>query len=240
MTCITGRIAGTIEASRRPLERPRDMAREGLAPMQEVPYGFCHCGCGQRTAVADDNDASQGRVKGEPMRYVRFHNPKPRKTGAELASAFWSRLAHKPTGCWEWTGTCMRFGYGSAYHPISRKKRAAHRIAYELAFGPIPDGLFVCHHCDNPPCCNPAHLFLGTASDNHQDKLRKGRGASGYAQPKRRTISDGTGCLVLEAIKGASQADVAREFGISQQSVSLIACGAGRWASLHATEAGEQ
>ena len=91
---------------------------------------------------------------------------------------FWDRCIPEPnTGCWLWMDCAHEFGYGllkigGRKGPVVR----AHRYAWELHNGPIPRGLFVCHRCDNPPCCNPAHLFLGTNADNVRDMRRKGRG----------------------------------------------------------------
>lgn len=75
--------------------------------------------------------------------------------------------------CWIWTGLLQKSGYGV----IKRKQKAvrAHRAAYELYVGPIPTGLHVLHRCDNPPCVNPQHLFLGTHVDNMRDMEKKGR-----------------------------------------------------------------
>lgn len=97
-----------------------------------------------------------------------------------FATRFWSRVTKsEESGCWEWTMAKAPTGYGIL--TLARVKRYAHRTAYELANGPIPDGLFVCHHCDNPPCINPAHLFLGSQKDNMQDASRKGRSRGGVA-----------------------------------------------------------
>lgn len=76
-------------------------------------------------------------------------------------------------GCWEWTGFCGPNGYGQVCYR-GRQSRV-HRVLYALTHGPIPDGLDICHTCDNPPCCNPHHLFAAPAKVNIQDMLAKGR-----------------------------------------------------------------
>jgi hypothetical protein len=102
---------------------------------------------------------------------------------AGRVALFWSQVDKSggPDACWPWTGGILKpFGYG-AFRPrygVHRKNRA-HRFSYELAYGPIPDALCVLHHCDNPPCCNPAHLFLGTRGDNAADRASKHRTACG-------------------------------------------------------------
>ena len=86
---------------------------------------------------------------------------------------FWSRVDRSPGGCWEWTGRRARGGYGEIWW--HGRDQRSHRVAWELLEGPIPEGLFVCHHCDNPPCVRTSHLFLGTALDNNRDRQAKGR-----------------------------------------------------------------
>jgi HNH endonuclease len=90
---------------------------------------------------------------------------------------FWSKI-NKTEGCWLWTGVTAQ-GYGRA-HLRGMKSALTHRIAWELTTGaPVPEGLCVCHHCDNPPCCNPSHLFLGTRGENNSDSAKKGRHTHG-------------------------------------------------------------
>ena len=97
-----------------------------------------------------------------------------------------ARLAAKTrrarNGCLIFTGGTNRAGYGNIYtHSIGRRTfvTGAHRAAYEIAFGPIPEGKHVLHRCDNPSCVEPSHLFIGTPADNMQDKSAKGRALPG-------------------------------------------------------------
>ena len=87
---------------------------------------------------------------------------------------FWDKVdkTTTPDDCWEWKAVKLK-GYGQFW--FKDKMALAHRVSWELSFGPIPNGLNVLHKCDNPSCVNPAHLFLGTPKDNAQDSLKKGR-----------------------------------------------------------------
>jgi len=97
---------------------------------------------------------------------------------AEVAKRFWDKVKKEEENiCWKWLACKDNYGYGRL--TINGKLIRTHRISYQLNIGRIPKGLFVCHHCDTPECCNPIHLFLGTSLDNVRDKVAKGRGNTG-------------------------------------------------------------
>jgi hypothetical protein len=105
------------------------------------------------------------------------------KRSKNFPDSFWKRVdkSKGKNGCWPWMKYCDREGYGRVSVPIAiaRYERGdnylTHRYAWELTHGKIPKGKHVLHHCDNPPCCNPAHLWLGTHQDNMDDRQKKGR-----------------------------------------------------------------
>lgn len=105
-----------------------------------------------------------------------------------IAYRLWSKV-RKDDGCWEWTGAC---GKTSGYGIISYqgKQTQPHRVAWELTHGPIPDGIYVCHRCDNRLCVRPDHLFLGTPKENTADMIAKGRVARGERMPQTRLTPD--------------------------------------------------
>jgi hypothetical protein len=124
------------------------------------------------------------------------------------------------SGCWLWTGTTHKSGYGSIY--MNGKNVRAHRAAYLLHIGKIPSGINVLHRCDVPSCVNPKHLFLGTHTDNMQDKVEKGRcnALIGIENPRAK-ISE-RDVIEIRRRHGERQTSLAKEFNVSQSSISNI------------------
>lgn len=152
----------------------------------------------------------------------------------ELRMRFWSYVAiGQPNECWEWKGGCFDNGYGQ--FRLGDRKVKANRCAYELAVGPLGD-LLALHECDNPPCCNPAHLFAGTPADNSRDRNQKGRAAPCLLKPMRGEENPAAKLCFGQVVEiramsqsGYSQRAIAQHFGISQSQVGNIVRGSS-WA----------
>lgn len=147
---------------------------------------------------------------------------------------FWSRV-QRGDGCWLWRGSIGTNGYGVEMDGSHR--RLVHRLMYERSYGAIPDGLFVCHRCDNPICVRPDHLFLGTHDDNMADMVAKGRQTQGDRHPvhlnpeRQRGERNGNARLTkaqveelrkLYATGKYLQKELARMFGIGRSNMSAI------------------
>jgi HNH endonuclease len=194
----------------------------------QLPFAkLCECGCGQPAPLATTTDAKRGYVKGQPVRFIAHHHMKGRRTRT-VEDRFWAKVAKGgPQDCWTWTGCHDGYGYG--HIRIEGHAVYAHRLSYELHHGPLPDGLYVCHNCptgDNPSCVNPAHLFLGTAKDNTQDMLSKGRqryvSRPGEANPYAKLTDEIVLDIRRRITTGETKAALAREYGVSHVTISRI------------------
>jgi hypothetical protein len=133
---------------------------------------------------------------------------------------FWTKVrGGKPNECWPWTARKNEKGYGRFAQTI-----AAHRMAYHLIKGPIPDGQIVLHSCDNPACCNPRHLRAGTHLDNSSDAKDRSRLAYGPANGRSRISAEQAAYIRTNPDKKTGRA-LAVEFGLAESTVSYIRSG---------------
>lgn len=132
-----------------------------------------------------------------------------------------ARTRETPQGCWEWLGEQSDGGYGRVWTTISGKsvRRSAHRLAWSIENGPIPEGMLICHKCDNPPCIRPTHLFLGSQEDNMLDATSKGRvGTRLSAEDARRIRNE----VKPWSRQGQGITAAAQKYGVSRQTIGAI------------------
>jgi hypothetical protein len=130
---------------------------------------------------------------------------------------FWAKV-NKTDGCWLWTAGVHAVGYGR-FGASNGVTVSAHRYSYEQCVGPIPDGMLVCHRCDNRLCVRPDHLFLGTHEENTRDAMKKGRLAKGERAGSAKLTAEIVRAIFLAA---GTQDDIAARFGVSQGHVWRI------------------
>ena len=140
---------------------------------------------------------------------------------------FWSQV-RKGDGCWEWAGALAGGGYGTIL--AHGRQTPAHRLSYEMEHGAIPDGMFVCHHCDNRKCVRPSHLYAGTHQNNLDDMVRRGRSKDPSTSPiwyAVRGEQQGMARLTEAAIRDIrssplSSSKLALKYGVSSTNVRSV------------------
>lgn len=167
----------------------------------------CACGCGTKI-----NKYSRVSFKELSFKNGHYGMANKRPINERFMSFIKERKVDK---CWEWSGSKNSKGYGR-FHDHRGKWTGAHRVSYEIHKGMIPKGMHVLHHCDNPSCVNPDHLFIGNNQDNMDDKLLKGR------QPALLLDGDVINIIAYHKLTGLSNRQIAAMYNISRGVINNI------------------
>ena len=154
----------------------------------------------------------------------RFEDKPAKRERVPMRDRFMAKVRQEGE-CLVWTGCRHGQGYGmfSTGRTGDRKMSYAHRVAYELENGPVPDGMFVCHHCDNPPCVDPSHLFLGTHLDNVRDRDAKGRQVSPRGESHHSAkLTESKVREIRRRYVPGNGANLGIEFGVTEVTINKI------------------
>lgn len=167
---------------------------------------------------------SRGLCRAHYNRWWRHGDPLGGRPvmSARTIEDVWARVQRGGADdCWPWTGSVDRDGYGKMKVGALRR---AHRIAFYAATGTDPTGYFICHTCDNPPCCNPAHLYRGTALDNNRDIHRRGRWCDrkGARHPLAKLSEADVLAIRRLRAEGVLVRSIAQQFGVASSTISLV------------------
>jgi hypothetical protein len=143
-----------------------------------------------------------------------------KKTKGTLRERLLQHARISDSGCWEWPLGLGHNGYGKICYKF--RTLLVHRASYQEFIGPIPQGLLVCHRCDNPKCYNPMHLFLGTPKDNTMDMIRKGRGRHSRGEQRSHRTDDQIREIRKRYATGSTLTELSREFGCRTSNIHAI------------------
>lgn len=165
------------------------------------------------------------KQRGLPTRRKVNADPHPSLVEAVAVSRFWRSVdVRGDDECWPWSGDRDPHDYGIFFY--HDRRRPAHELARSFAVGELrPHGYETCHSCDNPPCCNPAHLRFGTRQDNVDDMWNRGRASQGESHPGAKLTNELVREMRERRALGARQVDLAAEYGVSSAYVSEIVNG---------------
>jgi len=197
---------------------------------EAIPYGYCHCGCGQLAPLHKVNGHCLKHEIGTPRKFIQGHATRLRPKNNPV-TRFWETVnkngsipEHCPElgNCWEWTGSCFVCGGYGSFH-IGNGSIRAHRFSWELNNDKIQNGLWVLHKCDNPKCVNPTHLFLGTPKENTRDMINKNRSARGEKGGMHKITNEQAEYIRERYAQGGiTQLELGRQMGIDQAQISRI------------------
>ena len=196
--------------------------RPAPAPGTPAWVRLCACGCGRPTPIAKQTKSAKGHVKGRPVRFIQGHGGRRGSVAVPLSERFWDRVDRRgPHECWPWMGSYQAGAMGYGCVAQGKTTYRAHRVAYTLANGPIPDGMLVRHSCDNPPCCNPAHLLVGTPADNMRDRSERDRAPKGE-QVASHVLTAADVAFIREAVHTSTISGLARMFGVARSTIRHV------------------
>lgn len=188
---------------------------EDVSHKYERRYWKCRCECGvereiRENALIEGKSRSCGRHERKSGQTQKDHD------------RFWSQVV-TGDGCWEWSGLESTAGYGKIYW-LGRTTHA-HRVSWMITHGDIPDGMFVCHTCDNRLCVRPSHLFLGTPADNMNDMAKKGRASKGASHPLAKLTDEDVRNIRSQYVFGSRDSGLralAKKYGVSMHNIHMI------------------
>lgn len=181
----------------------------------KIVYGFTLRSGKSKSCGCHKTDVSTERMK--KMQLDAHGTPQER---------FFKRFKIRADGCWQWTSRADKDGYGIL--SVKDQNIRAHRFSYEHHIGPIPEGMVVCHHCDNPGCVNPEHLFCGTVKDNAQDALQKQRHYVGSKNGRSKLFDADVQDIKDSNLSGPT---LAKRYGVTRSTINKIKRGEG-WQHL--------
>lgn len=192
-----------------------------MSQSQDIPYGYCQCGCGEPTPLASRTSTRDGTVKGRPGRFIHGHNARGQFTSVleRIANKYRVEDRGHDSPCWVWTASTSRTGYGMVRD--AGRMRPAHRAVYEASRGPVPSTLEMDHLCRVRNCVNPDHLEPVTGAENQR------RGANTKLTPDDvRAIRREHAALPRhksgEAIKPGYMTAFAKRWGVTKTHIQNI------------------